>query len=82
VALQRMEFSEILVQVATVQWFYFLYFYFYNYVVQPILACLDGANQLPDCFTLEKGRQLKEVAEMSMYSNGDMIRPQVAGPCT
>ena len=35
------------------------------------------AHHLPVCFIREKKMQLKEVEEMSLAKNGDMVRPQV-----
>jgi len=44
---------------------------------QPIAYCRDAALVLPDKYVVEKAHQLTEVANRSMYNNGDMIRPQV-----
>ena len=41
------------------------------------IYCVDAAVIVPDQFVLERARQLKEIADMSMYNNGDMVRPQV-----
>ena len=35
------------------------------------------SHHLPVCFIREKKMQLKEVEEMSLAKNGDMVRPQV-----
>ncbi len=36
------------------------------------------AHHLPECFIREKKMQLKEVEEMSLAKNGEMVRPQVS----
>jgi glucan-binding YG repeat protein len=46
-------------------------------LVEPLASCYDAVLVLPDKYTIEKSKQLRDVAAQSMYNNGDMIKPQV-----